>query len=34
MIKLIKSFFIEEPKANIIAAKIEIKEMPAKSLWF
>jgi len=33
MIKLIKSIFAIAPKENAIAAKIEIKEMPAKSLW-
>jgi len=33
MIKLIKSIFAVAPKENAIAAKIEIKEMPAKSLW-
>jgi len=33
MIKLIKTLFAAEPKENAIAAKIEIKEMPAKSLW-
>lgn len=32
MIKLIKSIFAA-PKENAIAASIEIKEMPAKSLW-
>ncbi len=33
MIKLIKALFVEAPKENVIAATIEIKEMPAKSLW-
>ncbi len=33
MIKLIKTLFAVEPKTNPIAAKIVIKEMPAKSLW-
>ncbi|GLX77540.1 hypothetical protein tinsulaeT_08800 [Thalassotalea insulae] len=33
MIKLLKSIFRTAPKENEIAAKIEIKEMPAKSLW-
>ncbi len=33
MIKLIKSIFVVAPKENKIAAQIEIKEMPAKSLW-
>ncbi len=33
MIKLLKSIFILAPKENAIAANIEIKEMPAKSLW-
>ena len=33
MINLIKSIFFTSPKENAIAAKIEIKEMSAKSLW-
>lgn len=33
MIKLIKSIFVAAPKENAIAAKIEIKEMSARSLW-
>lgn len=33
MINIIKKFFIVEPRENAIAAKIEIKEMPAKNLW-
>lgn len=33
MLKLIKDLFVVAPKQNAIAAKIEIKEMPAaKSL--
>jgi len=33
MINLIKALFAIEPKSNAIAESIEIKEMPAKSLW-
>ena len=33
MINLLKALFITEPKINVIAKQIEIKEMPAKSLW-
>jgi len=33
MIKLIKAIFGPTVKENEIAASIEIKEMPAKSLW-
>jgi hypothetical protein len=33
MIKLLKAIFIVEPKINAIATQIEIKEMPAKTLW-
>jgi len=33
MLKLIKLIFAVGPKENPIAAKIEIKEMSANSLW-
>ncbi|MBB6541851.1 hypothetical protein HNQ55_000325 [Thalassotalea piscium] len=33
MLKIIKKLFIAEPKANAIAEKIEINEMPANVWW-
>jgi len=33
MISILKALFINEPKKNSVAERIEIKEMPAKSWW-